>query len=95
MSARPRPLIDRNGAMRREGFQRVGRAVGERGRVRISNDGRQRAVVVEEHGGLPSGDKDRDQAERFQCTRYLRHAFVARADRDLGQVGDDDVGAGA
>ena len=83
---------DRHGTHRRHEFQRLGRAVDERGRAGIGNDGGQRSVVVEEQHRL-SGAGDADQLTvGLQRIRDFRDALVTRANRDVRQVGDHDVG---
>ncbi len=73
-----------DGALRRQAFQRLGRAIGERRRTGIGNDGRQRSVVVEEQHRL-SGTGDADQLTvGLQRIRDFRDALVTCANRDVG-----------
>src|ERR1700692_3965810 len=83
---------DRHGTYRRHEFQRLGRPIDKRGRARIGNDGGQRSVIVEKQHRL-SGAGDADQLTiGLQRIRDFRDALVTRANRDVGLVGDHDVG---
>ena len=83
---------DGHGAHRRDEFQRLGRAVDEPGRSGIRDDGGQRSVVVQEQHRLScAGDADQLTVGR-QRIREFRDPLVTRANRDVGQVGEHDVG---
>ena len=95
-SARSRPLRMATGHTVGDEFQRLGGAVDEPGRTGIRDDGGQRSVVVQEQHRLScAGDADQLTVGR-QRIREFRDPLVTRANGDVGQVGEHDVGtAGA